>query len=74
MKLQKVRFCDFFREREREREHILSKFSVNRTVGFLRAKKDSCSTRRGQRVSTSFLEFRQTPRGRGFILLGLLFI
>ena len=35
---------------EREREHLLSRFSVDRTVGFLRSKKESCSTRRGQCV------------------------
>ena len=54
-----VRFCDFL-ERERERV-LLSRFSVNRTVGFFRAKKKSGSTQRGQRMGTSFEEFRQTP-------------
>ena len=44
-----------------ERERLLSKFSTNPTVGFLRAKKESYSTRRGQRVDSSFEEFRQTP-------------
>ena len=37
-------------------------------------KKQSCSPRQGLRVGTSFGEFRQTPRGRGFLLLGLFFI
>ena len=46
---------------ERERECLLSKILGNRTVGFLRAKKESRSTRQGQHVGTSFLEFRQTP-------------
>ena len=49
---------------------ILSRFPTNPTVGFLRSKKESRSTLRGQRVGTGFKEFRQTPRGRGFILLG----
>ena len=42
----------------------------NPTVGSLQDKKDSCSTRRGLRVGTRFKEFPQTPRGRGFSLLG----
>ena len=46
---------------EREREYLLSKIPANPTVGFLQSKKESCSTWRGQRVGTSFLEFRQTP-------------
>ena len=46
----------FFRERE-----LLSKFLTNPTVGSLRDKKGSCSTRRGLCVGTGFKEFRQTP-------------
>ena len=42
------------------------------TVSNLRDKKQSCSTRRGLRVGTRFLEFSQTPRGRGFSLLGFI--
>ena len=49
---------------------LLSRFTGDPTVEILRAKKESCSTRRGLRVDSSFREFRQTPRGRGFILLG----
>ena len=56
--MQKVLFFIF---RERERERLLSKISANPTVGFLRSKKESCSTRRGQRVGTGLREFRQTP-------------
>ena len=41
----------------RESVQLLSKIPVNRTVGFLRSKKESCSTRRRQRVGTGFLEF-----------------
>ena len=41
------------------------------TVGSLRDKEENCSTRRGLRVGTIFREFPQTPRGRGFSLLGL---
>ena len=40
------------------------------TVGSLQDKKENCSTRRGLRVGTRFREFLQTPRGRGFSLLG----
>ena len=56
--VQKARFFIFFRESVC---NFLSKISANRTVGFLRAKKESCSTRREQCVGTGFLEFRQTP-------------
>ena len=49
---------------------LLSKISGDPTVGSLRDKKESCSTRRGLRVGTGFREFPQTPRGRGFSLLG----
>ena len=49
---------------------LLSKFPANPTVRILRDKKESCSTRRGLHVGSGFREFRQTPRGRGFILLG----
>ena len=40
------------------------------TVDDLREKKEGYSTRRGLRVGTGFREFPQTPRGRGFSLLG----
>ena len=46
---------------EREREYLLSKIPGDRTVEFRRAKKESRSLQRGQRVGSSFLEFRQTP-------------
>ena len=49
---------------------LLSRFTGDPTVEILRAKKESCSTRRGLRVDSGFREFRQTPRGKGFILLG----
>ena len=49
---------------------LLSKISDDLTVGSLRDKKESCSTERGLRVGTGFREFPQTPRGRGFSLLG----
>ena len=51
---------------------LLSRISGDPTVGSLRGKKESCSTRKGLRVSTRFKEFRQTPRGRGFSLLGFI--
>ena len=53
---------------------ILCRFLANPTVGFRQAKKESGSTQRGLRVGTDFEEFRQTPRGRGFILLELHFV
>ena len=49
---------------------LISRISGNPTVGSLRDEKESCSTQRDLRVGTGFEEFRQTPRGRGFFLLG----
>ena len=43
---------------------LLSKISGDPTVGSLRDKKKSCSTRRGLHVGTRFRELPQTPRGR----------
>ena len=37
--------------------YLLSKIPGDRTVGILRAKKESCSKRRGQRVGTGFRIF-----------------
>ena len=53
-----------------ERVFLLSRILGNPIVRILRDKKESCSTRRGLRVGSSFREFRQTPRGRRFFLLG----
>ena len=53
--MQKVRVL-----KSREREHLLSKIPADRIVGFLRAEKQSGSTRRGLRVGTGFGEFQQT--------------
>ena len=36
---------------------LLSKIPGNRTVGFRRSKKGSCSTRRGKRVGSGFVSF-----------------
>ena len=49
---------------------LLSKTLGDPTVGGFRDKKGGCSTRRGLRVGIGFREFPQTPRGRGFSLLG----
>ena len=49
---------------------LLSKNTGDLTVGSLRDKKESCSTQRGLRMGIGFREFPQTPRGRGFSLLG----
>ena len=43
----------------RERELLLSRFTAVRTVGSRRSKKLSRSTRRGLRVDTDLVEFRQ---------------
>ena len=51
---------------------LLSRNTGDPTVGGLRDKKENCSTRRGLRVGTGFREFTQTPRGRGFSLLGFI--
>ena len=56
---------------EIEKLYLLSRFLGDRTVGFWRGKKQSCSLLQGQRVGTDFGEFRQTQEGRGFLLLGL---
>ena len=48
---------------------LLSRFPGVRTVGSLRAKKQSCSTRQGLRADTGFGE-STTSRGRGLLLLG----
>ena len=46
-------FCDFILERE----YLLSKISGDPTVGSLRDKKESCSTRSRLRVDSGFEEF-----------------
>ena len=43
----------------REKVCLLSRFSAIRTVGSRQSKKQSCSTRRGLRVGTDLVEFRQ---------------
>ena len=48
-------FSYFFRERE----HLLSRIPADRIVCSRRSKKESCSTRRGLRVGTDLVEFRQ---------------
>ena len=51
---------------------LLSRNTGDLTVDGFRENKESCSTRKGLRVGTRFKEFRQTPRGRGFSLLGFI--
>ena len=51
---------------------LLSRNTGDPTVDGFRDKKESCSTRKGLRVGTGFKEIRQTPRGRGFSLLGFI--
>ena len=55
----------------REKLYLLSRIPDGRTIGFRRGKKQSCSPRQGLHVGTSFMEFQQNPRGRGFLLLDL---
>ena len=42
--------------------YLLSRFSVIRTLGSRRSKKQSQSTRRGLRVDTNLVEFRQLQK------------
>ena len=49
---------------------LLSKNTSDPTIGSLRDKKENCSMRRGLCVGVEFREFPQTPRDRGFSLLG----
>ena len=53
-------------ERRSEKLHLLSRFYGDRTIGFLRSKRQSSSMRRELRVGIRIRGFRQTPRGRGF--------
>ena len=70
VKTKEGRCISFFLRFSLEREKLLSKISRDPTVGSLRDKKENGSTWRGLRVGTRFMEFPQTPRGRGFSLLG----
>ena len=58
----------------REELYLLSRFPGDRSGKLWRVKKQSCSPWQGLRVGTGFGEFRQTPKGRGFLLLVLFFI
>ena len=49
---------------------LLSRIPGDLTVSGLWDKKENYSTRRGLRVGAGFREFSQTPRDRGFSLLG----
>ena len=63
------------RERERERDSTFSlDFSNNQTISFRRSKRKSSSSQQGLCIETGVGEFQQTPRGRGFLLLGLIFV
>ena len=63
------------KERVLEREtHLLSKFPDGRTGVYRQSKRKSSSSRQGLRIETGVGEFRQTPRGRGFLLLGLILV
>ena len=48
---------------------LLFKIYGNRILDFYRSRRQSWSTRRGLRVGTKILVFRQTPRGREFSYL-----
>ena len=63
---QQLRVFEFFLERER----LISRFLANPTVEIRRDKKESCSTWKSLLIGSGFREFRQTPRGRRFFLLG----
>ena len=62
------------REEEKMRENLLlrSSFPGDSAIDVYRCKRQSSSSRRELRVGTRIGEFRQTPRGRGFFLLGFI--
>ena len=53
-------------EKSRERLLVVSRFPEDPTIGFLRSKRQSLSTRRGLRIETKIWEFHQALRVRGF--------
>ena len=65
-------------EEEKEKKKVereappLSSFSGDRTIGSHQSKKESSSSRQELQVETGIEEFQQTPRGRVFLLLGLI--
>ena len=59
------------REFWRERHHLLlSRFPDDRTDGFRRSKRKSSSSLQGLHIKIGVVEFQQTLKGRGFLLLG----
>ena len=63
------------RVRERERGSIFSlDFLTMGPSVFDEARGKISSSRQGLRIETGVGEFRQTPRGRGFLLLGLILV
>ena len=56
-------------EKMRDRLLILSRFLEDPTIGIRRSKGQSQSPWWELRLETGIEEFRQTPRGRGFLLL-----
>ena len=62
------------RKRKREKLPLLSRFFGNPTVDVRRSKRQSRPPQRELQVETGNWEFRQTPRGRGFLLLGLILV
>ena len=54
-----------------EKLHLLSKIYGDRAVGFRQSNRQSSSTQRELCVGTRIWGFRQTPRSKGFLLLGL---
>ena len=56
---------------ERESVHLLSKIPGDRTIKSRRAKRQSFPPLQELRLGIGFVEFRQTPGGRGLLLLGL---
>ena len=60
--------------RERSSTFSLGFFFKDRTVGSCRSKKKSSFSRQDLQVETKIREFRQIPRGGGFLLLDLIIV
>ena len=58
------------KEKYRQKLYLYSRFLGDRTVGLGQSKRQSSFSRQEFQVRTEIREFRQTPRGRGFLLLG----
>ena len=73
-KIEREKKVERERKRVLERElYHLSRFPSDRSDKLRRGKKQSWSPLQELCVGTNFVEFRQTSKGRGFLLLVLFF-